>query len=184
MKWLWIVLAVLAALVLIVVVVGALLPAAHTVARKVRLPRPPAAVFTSITEAATQPGWRPGLKSVEALPSRDGKRCYREVLDFGPIDLRVEVEEPGHRLITRIVTERSPFGGTWTFLLTPTADGTELSITEHGEVHNVVFRFLSRFVFGHSATIDAYLGGLAKHCGGTGAVQAAEPAPQPPASGG
>lgn len=184
MKWLWIVLAVLAALVVIVVVVGALLPTAHTVARKVRLPRAPAAVFTAITEAATQPGWRPGLKSVEVLPPRAGKRCYREVLDFGPIDLCVEVEEPGQRLITRIVTEGSPFGGTWTFLLTPTADGTELSITEHGEVYNVVFRFLSRFVFGHASTIDGYLGGLAKHCGGNSAVQDAEPAPKPPASGG
>ena len=179
MKWLWILLAVLAALVLIVLVVGALLPAAHTVARRVQLPRPPAAVFTAITEAATQPGWRPGLKSVEALPPSGDKRCYREVLDFGPIDLRVEVEEPGHRLITRIVTEGSPFGGTWTFLLKPTADGTELSITEHGEVYNVVFRFLSRFVFGHTATIDGYLGGLVKHCGGNSAVQDAEPAPQP-----
>ena len=183
MKCLWIVLAVLAALILIVVVVGALLPTAHTVARKVLLPRAPAAVFTAITDATTQPQWRPGLKSVEPLPARAGKRCYREVLDFGPIDLLVEAEEPGQRLVTRIVTEGSPFGGTWTFQLAPTADGTELSITEHGEVYNVVFRFLSKFVFGHTATIDGYLGGLAKHCGASGTVQDAEPAPKPPASG-
>jgi len=38
-----------------------------------------------------------------------------------------------------------------------TGNATTLRITENGEVYNVIFRFVSRFVMGHSATIDKYL---------------------------
>ncbi len=50
-----------------------------------------------------------------------------------------------------------PFGGTWTYVLVPDVAGTRLTITEDGEVYNPLFRFLSRFVFSQTATIDTYL---------------------------
>ena len=37
-----------------------------------------------------------------------------------------------------------------------------VTITEHGQVFNPVFRVMSRFVFGHTATIEAYLTNLAR----------------------
>lgn len=175
MKWVWIALAVLVAFV---VLVGALLPVAHTAARRIRLAMPPAAVWALLTDVAAMPQWRE-LQSVELLPPRDGKRCWREVSGFGPIDLMALEEEPPHRLVTRIVTENSPFGGTWTFVLAPQGDGTELTITEHGEVYNPLFRVLSRFVFGHTATIDAHLRALAARCGAPAVPQPAEPSPPP-----
>lgn len=182
MKWLWISLAVLAALVLLVVVVGALLPVAHAAARRITLRQPPAAVFAALTDVQAMPGWR-DLKSVELLPPRAGKRCYREVSGFGPMDLLVEREDPGRELITRIVTAGSPFGGTWTFRLTPHGDATEIAITENGEVYNVVFRALARYVFGHTATLDGYLEALGRKFGEHVTPTAAEPAPVPPKSG-
>lgn len=39
---------------------------------------------------------------------------------------------------------------------------TQITITERGEVYNPIFRFMSRFVFSHHATIDAYLIALGK----------------------
>jgi hypothetical protein len=33
-------------------------------------------------------------------------------------------------------------------------------ITENGEVYNPIFRFVSRFIMGHTATLDAYLKSL------------------------
>jgi hypothetical protein len=45
------------------------------------------------------------------------------------------------------------------------ADGTELAITEDGEIYNVWFRALARFVFGHTSTMDGYLLSLAKKFG-------------------
>ena len=73
-------------------------------------------------------------------------------------DRKVEIVErdPPRRLKTRI-PPGGPFGGTWTFDL---ADRTVLTITEHGEVYNVLFRFLSRFVFGHYATQEQFLRGV------------------------
>jgi hypothetical protein len=64
------------------------------------------------------------------------------------------------KLIVRIADAKLPFGGTWTYEITPVAAGSRLRIREDGEVYNPVFRFLSRFVFGYSGTIDAYLKSL------------------------
>ena len=176
MKWLWIVLALLAVLVVLVLVVGALLPKAHVAARTLRLPVPPKDVFLAITDVAALPSWRQDVKSVEWLPERDGKRVYREVSGFGPIEFAIERSEPDRMHVTRIVTPDSPFGGTWTFVVTPDGTGSRLAITEHGEVHNVLFRFLSRFVFGHTATLDAYLRALAGKFGAVAQPEECEPA--------
>jgi hypothetical protein len=42
---------------------------------------------------------------------------------------------------------------------------TQITITERGEVYNPIFRFMSRYVFSHHATIDAYLTALGKKLG-------------------
>ncbi len=182
MKWLWISLAVLAALVLLVVVLGALSPVAHAAARRITLRQSPTAIFAALTDVKAMPGWR-DLKSVEELPPRDGRRCYREVSGFGPMDLLVEREDPGQELITRIVTDGSPFGGTWTFRLTPKGEHTEIAITENGEVYNVVFRALSRFVFGHATHVESYLKSLGRKFGEDVTPVDVEPAPVPPKRG-
>ena len=45
----------------------------------------------------------------------------------------------------------------WTYEIAPAPNGTTLTITEDGEVYNPIFRFMSRFVFGHEATMASYL---------------------------
>jgi hypothetical protein len=73
-------------------------------------------------------------------------------------DMELEIVErvAPHRLVTRI-PPGGPFGGTWTCELASKKNGTTLTITERGEVYNAVFRFVSRFVFGHHATLDQFL---------------------------
>jgi uncharacterized protein YndB with AHSA1/START domain len=180
MMWLYIALAVVAGLVVLVAVVGALLPEAHTAARRITLRQPAAAVFAALADRAAMPQWRKDLKSVQELPARNGKRCWREVSGFGPMDLMVERELPDREIVGRIITDGSAFGGTWTFLLAPKDGGTEVAITENGEVYNVFFRALSRFVFGHTATIDGFLKALGAKFGEQVAPVDAEPAPAPP----
>ena len=60
-------------------------------------------------------------------------------------------------LVARIADPKLPFGGTWTYRIAPAAGGSDLTITEDGEVYNVFFRFMSRFVFGHHATMDGFI---------------------------
>ena len=71
--------------------------------------------------------------------------------------------EPPSLLVARIADPKLPFGGTWTYRIAPAAGGSDLTITEDGEVYNVFFRFMSRFVFGHHATMDGFI----KHLAGT-----------------
>jgi hypothetical protein len=51
-----------------------------------------------------------------------------------------------------------PFGGTWTFEIAPAGGGgSDLRIREDGQIYNVLFRFMARFFFGYTASIEGYL---------------------------
>lgn len=162
MKIALIILGALAAIVIIVAAVGFALPVKHTAVREARYRRSPAEVFAVITDAKEFPGWRPSVKKVEILPAPEGRRRFRETGSDGSILYEVEETAPNTRLVTRIADPSLPFGGTWTYELTPDGGSTILRITEDGEVYNPIFRFVSRFVMGHTATIDRYLLDLAK----------------------
>jgi hypothetical protein len=76
----------------------------------------------------------------------------------------VESVRPQH-LLVRIDDVSLPFGGSWSYDLVPSGTGTILTITERGEVYNPLFRFMSRFVFGHSATMEGFLASLTTRLG-------------------
>ena len=147
-------------LIAIVVGVGYLLPVKHTATRERSYAAPPSAVFAAITTPAEFPSWRAGVKRVELLPDEAGHRRFREVSGDGTITFVVDESVPERRLVTRIADKSLPFGGSWTYELAPSANGTTLRITENGEVYNPVFRFMSRFVFGHHRTLEGYLSDL------------------------
>ncbi len=150
-------------LVAIVVAVGYSLPVKHRAEASATFKATPDALFALITNVEAFPGWRSGLKSVELLPPTDGRKRFRERSADGAIAYVVESAEPGRRLVTRIDDKSLPFGGTWTYELTPAPEGgTTLRITEDGEVYNPVFRFVSRFFMGYDRTIKTYLADVAK----------------------
>ena len=82
---------------------------------------------------------------------------FRENSKNGLITYELIDDTPGEKLTTRIVDRDLGYFGTWTYEFLPSAEGTRLRITENGEVPNVLFRFMSRFVVGHTGTMDAYL---------------------------
>lgn len=165
MKWVLIVLASLAGLVALVALIGMLVPRTHRATRVVRIRRPIAEVWRVIRDVAEHPSWRDGVKKIEILPPQDGKAVVRETSGFGVLTLRYEVEEPPRTLVTRILDGDQPFGGTWTIALSEQSGATRVAITEDGWISNPVFRFMARFVFGYQATLDGYLGSLAKKFG-------------------
>ena len=170
MRYALYVLAALVALVLVIVAVGAMLPVKHTASRQVKLHQPPEKVFALINDPATFPAWRGKVKGskeikVEILPEKNGHRMFRETGADGTILYEVMTVEPNKRLVTRIADPSLPFGGKWTYEILPVGDSTTLRITEDGEVYNPVFRFASRFIFGHSATIEQYLRDVARRFG-------------------
>ena len=157
MKIVLIVVAVLVAAVIVVLAIGYSLPVKHRAVREVRLRQTPAAIFGVITDNKAAPSWRSSVKTVEVLPDSGGKRRFREIGSDGSILFEVERAVPDKQLVTRIADRSLPFGGTWTYDLIPDGDSTTLRITEDGEVYNPFFRFVSRFVMGHTRTIDRYL---------------------------
>jgi uncharacterized protein YndB with AHSA1/START domain len=161
MRWIAIAAGIIVALV--AVVVGYLLPMSHVASRSRELTAPPDTVWRAITDIEAMPRWRPDISSVEMLPASDGRVRWREVGSNGTITFETVESSPPTRLVSRIADETLPFGGSWTYVLTPAAAGTRLEITENGEVRTPVFRFMSRFVFGHHATMDAYLVALDAH---------------------
>ena len=156
MKWLIVAGIVVVALVAIVFAVGMMLPVAHTATRTAQVAKPPEEVWALIATPERFPVWRSGMKSASS-PQTEGRWSgWREEGKFGPMAYAVVEADAPRKLVARIEGERS-FGGTWTYLLEPAEGGTRLTITEDGEVFNPLFRFMSRFVFGHHATIDQYL---------------------------
>jgi hypothetical protein len=159
MKWLLMAGIVLACLIAVVVVTGMLLPKAHVATRSSRLKYPPEAVWALI---AGDQSWRPDVRRYEKLPDRGGRRTWKETSKHGTITFEMVESDQPRRLITRIADTGLPFGGSWTYQIVPEAGGCSIEITERGEVYNPVFRFVSRFIMGHTASIDAYLSALGK----------------------
>jgi carbon monoxide dehydrogenase subunit G len=151
----------LVALVLLIVAVGYALPVGHVATREARLTVPPDRVFTALREVEKFPAWRTGVQTVEVLATTPALR-WRERGD-NDITFVMETAEPPRRMVTRIAGRSLPFGGSWTYELTEENGGTRLVITENGEVYNPLFRLLSRFVFGHTATLDTYLADLQRY---------------------
>lgn len=130
MRWIVYVAGAIVLLGIVVTAIGAMLPKAHSASRTARIAMPPDALHALILRRIGEPQEYP---------------------------LRVERNEPPSLVVTRIAGEGLPFGGTWTYRIAPAAGGSELTITEDGEVFNPIFRFMSRFVFGHYATMDAFI---------------------------
>jgi len=141
----------------IVVLIGAALPKEHVASRKIQLRASPDEVFSLIAGPSDWRGFQYELVTESPLQ-------WRETDSSGDAIVyeRVETSAP-KRIVNRIADPKLPFGGSWTYELVPNGGGTELTITEHGEVYNPLFRFVSRFIMGHTATIEKYQRALIAH---------------------
>lgn len=163
MKYVLIVAAVPVAIVLIVVGVGYSLPSDHRATGEATLRTSPQSLYQLITDVDRFPQWRSSVERIERLPDIAGKTRFREIGGDGTILYEVDSAVPNQRLVTRIADPTLPFGGSWTYELVPRGDSTTLRITENGEVYNPIFRFVSRFVMGHTATIEKYLSDVRRY---------------------
>jgi uncharacterized protein YndB with AHSA1/START domain len=160
LKWIVIVLVVVAAVVALAAIIGWSLPVSHVASRQRSLTAPPDIVWKYITDVDGFPSWRRDVKRVERLPDRDGKMVWAEEGSSGRITLAVEKSDAPRELVLRIADPDLPFGGTWTYEVAPASSGSTLTITEHGEIYNPIFRVMARFVFGYEATMASYLESL------------------------
>lgn len=91
------------------------------------------------------PSWRSDLARVERLPDEDGHEVWQEVYKNGwKLPMMTAVSEPPRKLASKIMDPKKNFGGTWTFDVQPRNGGSQLTITENGEVYNPIFRLFSK----------------------------------------
>jgi uncharacterized protein YndB with AHSA1/START domain len=162
MKWILIVGGILAAVIVLVAIIGWALPVKHKASRTASFAAQPETVWEAITNVDAFPSWRTDIKTVERLPERSGRAVWVEQGRNGRITLAVERSEPPRLLVLRIADPDLPFGGTWTYAVAPAPAGSTLTITEDGEIYNPIFRAMARFVFGYEGTISAYLDALGR----------------------
>lgn len=140
--------------------IGWFLPVAHTASVSRHIARPPADVFALVSDVPGYPRWWTEMERVEPLPLVDGRPRFREHMSTGPVVFEITAADPPRRFVSTIADPDQPFGGSWTFELAAADGGTRITITEDGEVYNPLFRFLSRFVFSQTATLESFAAAL------------------------
>ena len=165
---LFVVIGVVAGIVLlagIIALIGSRLPKSHSASRSVFLHQSPQQVYAVVRDFTSAPTWRSDVKRIDVHERPGEKVQFREEGKNGTVNFELSEDIPSQRMVTRILDTDLGYSGKWTYVFTPENGGTRVMITEDGEVSNVLFRFMSRYVFGHTATLDGYLTSLAKHFG-------------------
>lgn len=158
-------------LVGIVALIGSRLPKSHVASRSILLRQSPREVYAVVRDFGSAPKWRSDVKQMEVEAPSGGPVYFREVGKHGTVNYELVEDVPAQRMVTRIRDTDLGYSGQWTYLFAAENGGTRVSIREDGEVSNVLFRFMSRYVFGHTATMDSYLTSLAKRFGEEAVLQ-------------
>ena len=152
-------------LVGIVAFIGSRLPKSHVASRSILLRQSPQEVYAVVRDFGSAQKWRSDVKQMEVEAPQGAPVYFREVGKNGTVNYQLVEDVPRQRMVTRIRDTDLGYSGQWTYLFAAENGGTRVTIREDGEVSNVLFRFMSRYVFGHTATMDSYLTSLAKRFG-------------------
>jgi hypothetical protein len=165
MKWVFIIAGVLILITAVIYITGLLLPVSHTATVRAVVHMPVASAWRRITDFSKYQDWRKNIKKVELISSDEWVESDEH---NNTIPYKMEMLADGSKLKTEITGAKLPFGGYWIIELNGLNNDTEITITEYGKVYNPVFRTLSKFVFGHEASIKSYLKYLGESAGANG----------------
>lgn len=144
---------VIGCLVLPVVLVGLMLPQNHLAQTEFDLKASADQVYQVLTDIQGYPSWRPLVKKVEI---RDPANWVEYTTDGEAVEYQLEIAVPREKWKTTIQTKDLGYGGYWSFMLAKNGTGSKLTIAEHGEIYNPVFRFIAHFFMGLDSSIIDY----------------------------
>src|ERR1051326_3588597 len=93
MRSLLVFLCMLVALLVAIVVIGALLPNSHVAHSTAMYGAKPDAVWTAISDYKSYPQWRSDVRSVDVLPPKNGNPSWRERGSNGDVAYETRSEE-------------------------------------------------------------------------------------------
>jgi len=166
LKWILVLLGLMAALVAGPFAAGMFIPKQHVVSSSITLSQLPDSVWAVLRDLGGYPNWWSDIKS--SVPDEEGgdKEVWIQKDAQGhALPLLVVQSNPPTVLVTEIVAEKLPFSGVWTYEIEPVAAGSRVTITEDGEVFNPIFRLVARLFLGHHTTIDRCLEALGQRFG-------------------
>jgi uncharacterized protein YndB with AHSA1/START domain len=141
------------------------IPAHQTHTRTTTLKQTPDAVFALLTDLPSFPKWNRNMVKLEMLPPVDGKEATRQTFK-GNMKMTIITSEstPPKRLVRSMGDIGGPFEGSWTYEISPTADGSQIVLTEQATMNNPFFRLMVK-LFGPTKYMDEHLDDMAKHFG-------------------
>lgn len=183
MQWTLILAAVVVAVLGAVVAIGWKLPSEHRATREAEFSHGADELWAVLTNFSGLPDWMPGIRAVQRLDTVEGKDRWLYETAEGELTIEVLTRSAPTLLTIRTVRSELAFGGTWTWRISPLATGSLVTVTEYGWISNPFFRFMARYAFGISTTIDSALVALGRHMGES--VRPRDPRePPPPVAGG
>lgn len=160
MYWILFVMGALVSLVVAVIVGGLATPRHHVASRSVTVRAAPETVWPIVRDVGSYAKWRPEVQSTRVEGEEWQEFTTSRTIRYGVAD-----EQAPHRFVARILDDDLPFTGEWTWMLETSDGGTRVTLTEHGEVGNPLFRFIGAHLVGYTRTIDAVLNALAIRVG-------------------
>ena len=130
----------------IVALIGSRLPKAHDASRSIFMRQSPPDVYAVVRDFDSAPKWRSDVKQIEVERQQGGPVYFREVGKNGTVNYELMEDVPAQRMVIRIRDTDLGYSGQWTYLFAPENGGTRITIREDGEVSNVIFRFMSRYL--------------------------------------
>ena len=160
--WLILIAGIIVALLVGILVAGMLLPEDHRASRTLVTKQKPEAIWAAINDHANEPAWRSDVQNVTSLGERNGKPVWQEnYKDGNKVTMITTESRPPTRMVRELTDLEGPFSGRWEIDIQPTAEGSNVTVTEIGKVSNPFFRFVSKYVIGHTTFMERYLSGLA-----------------------
>ena len=144
---------------------GSNVPREHTVASRIELSRSPADVWLDGADVEGQASWAKGIDDVDKTTTADGHELFIQYSPFGEIPFVVVENEPHRRFTTEVYRLPNDWGGSWSWELSPTADGCTVTLTEEGWDDNALRRFFAEHLVGQHLAIDMILASLSRELG-------------------
>lgn len=165
MYWILFVMAAIVSAVVAVCVGGLVTPRRHTVARRITIPVSEDVVWSTIRDVAQYDDWRHELEMVEVVDRDQPQPRWRETRTNGSITFGIVEEHAPTRMVARMLEEDVAIQGEWRWHIATRDGQTSLTITEVGDVANLLYRFVGAHISGHTSKIDTYLQNCAKQLG-------------------
>jgi hypothetical protein len=147
------------------------IPAHQTHTRTTTLKQAPDAIFGLLTDLPNFPKWSRNMVKIEMLPLIDGKEATRQTFK-GNMQMTIITSEstPPKHLVRSMGDIGGPFEGSWTYEISPTADGSQIVLTEQMTMESAFFRLMAK-LFGPTKYMDEHLEDMAKHFGETAVIR-------------